>query len=810
MEKENKITIEGVTYNIGNIEKLNSGEVYLINDTPHLAEDCEYDFAKNKYVAKNSDDYGYLIKGIIDYNGDFIFGKFSPSYSNIYINTPSGRHICIAKEIINKFRDSYIENNKYEFIQIDHLLIKDKYEPFRINKDFKSTFPYNANDKVLEKYLDYFNNVNLKISTGAKQLSNLLDGLSIGVEFETEAGLISEKDCLLNGLIPLRDGSITGLEYVTIPLSGEKGSQALINTIELLHKHARIDHSCALHYHIGNIPRTKEFIVALWIVITLIQRDLYKYQSPYKSDNRGFKNKDYTKPLPNLLNKFEKDLKNKSLDDAYDMIIDYLSMGEFKNHIELKDIKNHPRDPEKRQKWHVKTRYHIVNIIPLIFGNKKTVEFRHHDINLNPSIIVNELVINVAIVKFVLDNMPGILSNEIDISFNRIIENYLVSNVRQLDSVFTFLDQKRSDLCQSFNRNELFSDLTFNKYKSVVKTELTEGNIDKLFDIEFYKKWNKRSSLAGFTEVSTRIWEGFRSVASPPRPPSYVYPIHRHHIYLENNNFEYQDGKIANIRSLGGNSVNYTVEENDTNALLRYINNTIDIIISNNIADFNIDDMVDPLRIMNIRDRLMLNHEMNPLGLGTDSKFELLIYLLLSTNDTFLQFVNSILNKVIISNDNRYLTKSIVISKSENLRYDDNGIDGFNYYNLKINDLEINSNLFLENSFLRVLFVNMFYLFIGNSILRPSNNQFIVDNILNQMRGFGLNFGNLNDSKESWINAFNDTAVRFVPAIYLSTLVAGNRRNTQLIRRLFPEDNLEGTIQEFVIINNNLFVDTNN
>ena len=319
----------------------------------------------------------------------------------------------------------------------------------------------------------------------------MLGGLSVGVEFETNKGLLSKKECYSNGLIPLRDGSIDGLEYVTIPISTEKGVQALINSILLLNEKASIDHKCALHYHYGNVPRTKEFIVAFWIVMSLIQDDLYRYQLPYKRDNRGFKNKDYAKPLPNLLNKFDRDLTGKSLDKAYDIIIEYLAMGLYGSgkQPELKDINVHPADPNNSQKWNVKTRYTIANIIPLIFCNKKTVEFRHHDISLNSSIVINEMVINAAIINYVIKYEKEILANNISINFHDIIASTIESN-KNIDALFNFLDQKRNDVNRSFLNGDVFSDFTNNQYARLITYTKAEASTDVKFDIDFYKNNN--------------------------------------------------------------------------------------------------------------------------------------------------------------------------------------------------------------------------------------------------------------------------------------------------------------------------------
>ena len=78
-------------------------------------------------------------------------------------------------------------------------------------------------------YKPLFNN-------NVQNLSLLFKDLTFGLEFETTNGIIpsSKLNCL--PLLPLRDGSINGLEYVTIPLQGVKGLQAVVDSAIELNK----------------------------------------------------------------------------------------------------------------------------------------------------------------------------------------------------------------------------------------------------------------------------------------------------------------------------------------------------------------------------------------------------------------------------------------------------------------------------------------------------------------------------------------------------------------------------------------------
>ena len=83
-------------------------------------------------------------------------------------------------------------------------------------------------------------------------LDNLLKDLSFGLEFETVSGIIPNYKLNSLPLIPLRDGSIRGLEYATIPLQGKLGIQALIDSVKELKKRTKYDETCSLHLHKGS------------------------------------------------------------------------------------------------------------------------------------------------------------------------------------------------------------------------------------------------------------------------------------------------------------------------------------------------------------------------------------------------------------------------------------------------------------------------------------------------------------------------------------------------------------------------------
>lgn len=637
-----KVIINNTEYILGDASIFESGTAYTIEGKDYPASKCEYDFAKNIYILKESDSMTNLVKGIvgIDKDNNFIQGYFSPSLSNSRIQLKGGDTLAIMDPKILDLEDSeYVLSNNNTYVHVSVVKIKNLYEPFKINKDFKTTFPYGAGD-VMDQYEEYFQKVNMKISQGANKIHGLLGGLSVGVEFETATGLLSKKECHSNGLIPLRDGSIDGLEYVTIPLKDVKGIQALINSVNLLKNKANVDQKCALHYHYGNIPRTKEFIVSFWITMTMLQDDLFRYQLAYKKDDRGFKTKDYSKPLPNLLRKFDKVLTGESLTKAYDVIIEYLSMGLYGSGTmpSLEDINSHPADPNGTQKWHIKTRYYMANLIPLIFCNKKTVEFRHHDVSLNPNLVINEMVINALILRFVLDNQENILKGQITFDLYNIIRKY--SNDKDYDNLLYFLEQKRSDVCNAFKNGENFKDFTNNNYASLIKQVITNCEIDKNFEIEFHSKYFKNELRDVRGNGRNPAFINIDDLARRPNAP-YNVEWNKRVVFYNNNSFTTINVdnklKIQSFNSISGRTVSSLIRSVQLNDYLTFNSlflNLLDLYLIN----ININSEVDRETIAT---NILLDIAMLPENMKIKRIKSLSFHLLFAGSEHFRNFVRN-------------------------------------------------------------------------------------------------------------------------------------------------------------------------
>lgn len=214
-------------------------------------------------------------------------------------------------------------------------------------------------------------------------------GGTFGIEFESNGGYIPEHECFRNGLIPLRDGSISGIEYATNIMSPTaEGFSQLRRQCDSLHKYTGYDKECSLHIHFGGYPMLKDprFIFALYYTGVKLQNALSGYLPEYTFKTSLYKNsgKDYCNALPML--------------QSFGEVYSFLSEGtSFLGSLTAP----HPNDSRHEAKWNVHSRYYWMNLINLCFyKSPKTIEFRFLRPSHNYNKIVNWIFIMNAIILF--------------------------------------------------------------------------------------------------------------------------------------------------------------------------------------------------------------------------------------------------------------------------------------------------------------------------------------------------------------------------------------------------------------------------
>lgn len=457
--------IQGEYYKIGDTNVKDSGECYLINgrycrDTDYIIFDDE----KGEYVINNAS----IISGVIDIapDGELIQGNFAenPIY-NVNLHVGGINYTLIDNSIIKNKREYrfYVQRNSY------YLKTAVKATRFpqltMLDSDAKYDLPYNC-DGLIDNYSSSHDKADIKIEEESEMIAPLLKDLTFGWEFESVTGMVPSELCKPLGLITLRDGSISGLEYATIPYSGAKGIESTNLVCDALKLHTAYDNNCSLHLHIGNMPRTKEFLLALFKVLCLMQDEVFEMFPIYKKYNFGVKRKNYTKPLPaiEMLNKFDKVITPKNIDDNFDELFKFLSMGMPMANYGTKDLEgihHHPSDPRGTSKWNIRTRYHWVNLIPILFGNKQTVEFRIHTPTTNKDKVMPYLLICSALINYTKANTAEILKGNMVSNLNDLIyDTYYKEGSWLVNDLCNYIKQRKSVCYQQTSEGNLAGEET--------------------------------------------------------------------------------------------------------------------------------------------------------------------------------------------------------------------------------------------------------------------------------------------------------------------------------------------------------------
>ena len=427
-------------YKIGDVNIENSGDCYKINDKFYRFETGQvvFNHSIEQYQLLDFN----LIYGLIKNNKKGYFNKQEKNKIPIIFENHT-RSFAINEEVLNENLLYREQLSTGVFVHISLLRANEFLEILKPKHEYKSSLPYDSKgitNKHSEMY-DYLYKTNT--NHYSDNLGDILGDLTFGLEFETTAGFVPERITKRLGLIPLRDGSISGIEYVTIPLTGSKGIQTIVDVSKELNKRTIFDNSCALHLHIGNIPRTPEFILAFIKLNSFLQNDIFSLFPLYKKYNLGIKNKNYSKPydLFSIFNLLDPVINSKNINKNFDVLISKLTNNQCDYNsyaYNMDNIDYHPLDPTGNQKWNISERYYFYNLIPLIFGNKQTIEFRIHTPTFNYYKIIMFLFLNSLLIKFTIKYHQQILE---DPSF--------------FNKKFSNIDNKLTSFLEGLNYNEI-------------------------------------------------------------------------------------------------------------------------------------------------------------------------------------------------------------------------------------------------------------------------------------------------------------------------------------------------------------------
>jgi hypothetical protein len=353
-----------------------------------------YDYELYKWRLKSDAPF---VRGVIDIlpNNEYQYGHFTPlKGKNIDIMVGKSLYrIMTGIDISLIEKGSLIEGRNGVFYSAE---IKDSFKKELdqyVNIGGRQASFYNISwDYSSEYNIPEFQNVFSNTKLKGKLYNNYYNYLkyTFGIEFETDNGAIPERYLRPMGLIPCRDGSIGGFEYVTVPLYQEKGIQAVHEHCKLLSYFCVINKYNSVHLHLGGYPRTKEHVVGLYRMLTFLQDDIYKlFPSAYRNTSL-FKRRSYCEPLAYVPG-------SQDIDNSLSNIIARLG-GRYDG--TLPEGQHHPMDFTGEHKWQISPRYKIINLIPLIWGNRGTVEFRVHTPTIDFNKVIYWLFICSAILQY--------------------------------------------------------------------------------------------------------------------------------------------------------------------------------------------------------------------------------------------------------------------------------------------------------------------------------------------------------------------------------------------------------------------------
>lgn len=320
-------------------------------------------------------------RGIIFINEKYAeFGNFRQSHDNIRIVYEGQLVWGISYEALK-------DHLGFDYLNGYYVIGKDvNQHNFPFGRD---NFPYNLDRVVYNaKFEEHLFKNKQKVLNNIEFKYIKEFPYTFGLEFETAGGYLPQHQLYELGLIPLRDGSITGIEFTTVVLQGNKGLNLLKQQMETLDTCTIFDKDCSLHIHLGNFKLSGEVLLTLNNLFCGC--DLYKYLPMLTFATHMYKtNKEKNYCEPNE--------KYRSFEEMYGSLVGRNFYGDY--------YQPHPKDLSGTRKWNIKSRYHALNFInALCYDGPKTVEYRMLRPTYNFSKVIGWLFVYGAFLKYAEQN----------------------------------------------------------------------------------------------------------------------------------------------------------------------------------------------------------------------------------------------------------------------------------------------------------------------------------------------------------------------------------------------------------------------
>lgn len=256
------------------------------------------------------------------------------------------------------------------------------------NYDFpfgREIFPYNLDRSVYNAKFEEH------LFKGKQRIKDLIDfkyinelPYTFGLEFETAGGFLPQHRLYELGLIPLRDGSISGIEFSTVVLDGNMGLNLLKQQVEALDKHTIFDKDCSLHIHMGNFPLDGNILVS--VNNLFVNSDIKRYLPELTFATHAYK----TNTEKNYC---EYNSRFRDFNEMYYLLVGKSFYGDMHQ--------PHPKDLSGTRKWNIKSRYKAVNFVNAVcYDGPKTIEYRMLRPTYNFNKILGWLFIFAAFIKY--------------------------------------------------------------------------------------------------------------------------------------------------------------------------------------------------------------------------------------------------------------------------------------------------------------------------------------------------------------------------------------------------------------------------
>lgn len=487
--KQNCRKIGEFYYSIGDTTVKNSGQCYKIDDT-------FYRVSSNKIAWNNTtkryDLIANMVKGYIDEGG---IGYFNFDYRTTMYGSDNFVQSEKAIKINNLHFDFYDGRWKpARDVQASKLALgirgnKPTYQTLATEIYDSSAYPEDTIQTIKNCFTQTIN------ETPSSIFDKYLNSYTMGLEIETDGGYPPENLYYKYGCLPLKDGSIKGVEVTTLKYPPKLNLYKELLTE--LSKYALCTQNNSLHVNLSGFSNTPKFRVAMYNLYYRLQSEIsafipiYKRELEYLTTKQGGA-KDHCKPLENLRVVYryptDKAERAAAIDKSDALIFTMLNEGILNQESNMK-TRQHSK--QGRPKWEWLNRYYALNMIPLYFGpiESSRLEFRVHHGTVNPYKTLIWLLICTSIVKYVEKYADKILSGTDKICLDDVLADNFLDATQEGEFLMRYITAYIGS-----NKQDNFEYTVYhrNLYKPFERDNSYKFTIDNL-DILNYESKNKRS-----------------------------------------------------------------------------------------------------------------------------------------------------------------------------------------------------------------------------------------------------------------------------------------------------------------------------